>query len=116
MKRIALGNEFLRTTLTAALVFSAATAAAVDFAIDPSNSNNGLFDIYSATFDPPLNPGGDPFFGGTPPATREITIIPTPTGVLAASPATLAHGCARSWTQSRFPAWRCSSGRSKSIG
>jgi len=89
MKRIALGNEFLWTTLTAALVFSAATATAVDFTIDPSNPNNGLFDIYSATFDPPLNPGGDPFFGGTPPATREITINPAPTGALAAADTSL---------------------------
>lgn len=63
-------------------------AVAASFAIDPSNPNNGLFDIYSATLDPPLSPGGAPFFGGSPPATREITIFPTPSGLLAAADTT----------------------------
>jgi hypothetical protein len=83
MKRNVRGQKILKPASIAVLFFSAATSTAADFAIDPSNPNNGLFDIYSTTFDPPLTPGGDPFFGGTPPATREITITPTPTGVLA---------------------------------
>ncbi|MDH3432180.1 MAG: choice-of-anchor D domain-containing protein [Gammaproteobacteria bacterium] len=81
-------QKFFQLALTAALIFSATAVLAVDFAIDPNSPDNGLFDIYSATFDPPLNPGGDPFFGGTPPATREITITPAPTGALAAADTT----------------------------
>jgi hypothetical protein len=79
--------KFLTPAFTATLIFSAAPAA--EFPIDPSSADNGLFDIYSATFDPPLIPGGDPFFGGTPPATREITLDPTPTGVLTAADTSL---------------------------
>jgi hypothetical protein len=83
------GQKFVGATFAAVLLLLPAMVTAVEYQIDPANSNNGLFDIYSATFDPPLNPGGDPFFGGTPPATREITIVPTPTGALAAADTTL---------------------------
>jgi hypothetical protein len=81
-------QKFFQLALTAGLIFSATAVLAVDFAIDPNSPDNGLFDIYSATFDPPLTPGGDPFFGGTPPATREITITPAPTGALAVADTT----------------------------
>ncbi len=59
----------------------ATPAGAAPVPIDTSNTQNGIFDIYSATFDPPLNPVGDPFFGGTPPASRALLISPNPTGV-----------------------------------
>ncbi|MFQ5635609.1 MAG: choice-of-anchor D domain-containing protein [Gammaproteobacteria bacterium] len=81
----------LRLLAAGTLLLAAATAAAADFPIDPMNPlNNGLTEIYSATFDPPLNPSCVPgrltaaecaFFGGQTPATREITINPTPTSV-----------------------------------
>lgn len=85
MQRILRREPSLARAAIAILALLAKDTGAAEFAIDSSNPNNGLFDIYSATFDPPLSPGGDPFFGGTPPATREITIVPTPTGVLDAA-------------------------------
>ncbi|MFQ5635765.1 MAG: hypothetical protein ACE5G3_10620, partial [Gammaproteobacteria bacterium] len=92
MKRFSSGHRFKTPALAAALTLCATTATAVDFPIDPMDPlNNGLTEIYSATFDPPLNPGGCAsgqltpaecaFFGGQTPATREITINPTPTSV-----------------------------------
>ena len=81
---------FYVSTLLLVLINVSSAAVAASFAIDPSNPNNGIFDIYSATFDPPLDPSqGDPFFGGLPPATREISIVLTPTGVLAAADTSL---------------------------
>ena len=77
------------STVMLSVILLATSAAGAEFAIDPLNPDNGLFDIYSATFDPPLDPaGGDPFFGGALPPTREITIIPNPTGMLAAADTT----------------------------
>ena len=81
---------FYASALVLVLINASSAAVAASIAIDSSNLNNGIFDIYSATFDPPLmNPGDDPFFGGTPPTSREITIIPNPTGVLAAADTSL---------------------------
>jgi len=72
--------------------FASTAAVAASVAIDPSNPNNGLLNIYSATFDGPLGPG-DPFFGGSPPPNwpgdRAIVITPEPTGVLAAADTSL---------------------------
>jgi len=97
MKKITHGQPFPALLLAAALILSALAATAAEFAIDPTNPNNGLTDIYSATFDPPLNPSctgaPDPaacaFFGGQPPATRAIVVTPTPTGVEAVADTTL---------------------------
>jgi hypothetical protein len=50
---------------------------ATEFTIDTAGPN-GLNRIYSATFDTPLIPGGDAFFGGTPPAAQAITLLPNP--------------------------------------
>ncbi len=75
--------------LTAVSALASTTAVAAPYAIDASNPNNGLFDIYSTTFDVALIPGGDPFFGGTPPTSRAITINPGPSGVLAAADTSL---------------------------
>ncbi len=69
------------------LIVSATSATATDFAIDPTNPNNGLWDIYSATFDPPLTPDGS--FFGLPPSSRAIDVTPTPTGVEAVADTTL---------------------------
>lgn len=81
---------FYASALVLVLINASSAAVAASIAIDPSNPNNGIFDIYSATFDPPLDPGGgDPFFGGMLPATREIAILPNPTGVLAAADTSL---------------------------
>lgn len=80
---------FCVSALVLLSINASSAAVAASIAIDPSNPNNGIFDIYSATFDGPLTPGGDPFFGGTPPTTREITIVPNPTGVLAAADTSL---------------------------
>ncbi|MFW2406020.1 MAG: hypothetical protein ACN4GT_14710 [Gammaproteobacteria bacterium] len=62
---------------------------AANVQISTTDPANGITDIYSATFDPPLNPvctgAPDPaecaFFGGQPPASRAITLVPNPTGV-----------------------------------
>jgi hypothetical protein len=63
---------------------------AVNVPLDSSNTANGLTEIYSATFDPPLNPTCVPgrltatecaFFGGQTPVERAITLVPNPTGV-----------------------------------
>ena len=80
-----------------ALVFMSAltstAAVAASIAINPSNPNNGLLNIYSTTFDGPLEPGGDPFFGGTPraswPGDRAVATSPEPTGVSAAADTSL---------------------------
>ncbi len=82
----------------AALILGTLTAAAsaAPVEIDVGNSQNGIFDIYSATFDPPLVPcsGGSPvycsFFGGDPPATRQLVITPNPTTVTTGPPAGIA--------------------------
>lgn len=69
--------------------FAGATAVEVDTA----NAKNGVTDIYSATFDPPLTPctGSSPsycaFFGGDPPPTRQIVLTVNPTGVINGPPA-----------------------------
>lgn len=73
----------------AALIFlaTALQGVAAPIAVDTTNATNGITDLYSATFDPALNPctGSDPaycaFFGGQPGPTRAIVITPTPTGV-----------------------------------
>ena len=96
MKIRLLGYRFLTLCLTAALIQS--TAHAVDFALDPADTSNGLADIYSATFDPPLDPGCPvgtltaaecAFFNGQTPATRAIVVNPTPTGTEAVADTTL---------------------------
>ncbi len=87
MKRMKHGQQFLTLFLAAALIITATTATATDYAID-TTPPNGLFDIYSATFDPPLTPDGS-FFGGTPPASRAIVVTPTPTGVEAVANTTI---------------------------
>lgn len=57
-------------------------------AIDTTNVNNGIADLFSATFDGALIPctGSSPsycsFFGGDAPAGRQIVVTPTPTGVI----------------------------------
>ncbi|MDJ0928130.1 MAG: choice-of-anchor D domain-containing protein [Gammaproteobacteria bacterium] len=83
-----MSNKPLKSSGLIALVSMAvmATAGAVNVPLDTADPANGLTDIYSATFDPPLQPGGDPFFGGMPPPQRAITLIPNPTGVANGSP------------------------------
>ena len=65
---------------------SAALVAADPVGIDPANTQNGITEIFSATFDGSIIPNGDPFFGGTPPPDRAITLIPNPTGVTTGVP------------------------------
>ncbi|MFW2405896.1 MAG: hypothetical protein ACN4GT_14080, partial [Gammaproteobacteria bacterium] len=76
--------------LTLLTVAMPATVLAVDVPLDTTDPTNGLTEIYSATFDPALDPGCGAgrltpeectFFGGQTPATREITIDPNPTTV-----------------------------------
>ncbi len=76
------------------LLLACTTAAAVPVPLDVADNTNGITDIYSATFDPPLNPNcagaPDPdacaFFGGQPPASRAITIVPNPTTIANGAP------------------------------
>lgn len=70
----------------------AGTAGATPFDVSTSDALNGITDIYSATFDPPLSPCGPgspgycAFFGGDPPASRALVISPTPTTVTTGIP------------------------------
>ena len=75
-------RQLLRSIATLIISVAAAAAWAAEVKINANDIDNGITDIYSATFDGPLNPVGDPFFGGQPPATRQILILPNPTGVL----------------------------------
>jgi hypothetical protein len=79
MKVRSIAQHCLMLSLT--LLASVAAADPVD--IDPADPQNGIFDIYSSTFDGPPILGGDPFFGATPPPNRAIRIVPTPSGVVA---------------------------------
>lgn len=69
------------------LLTKALQGVAAPVAIDTTDASNGISDLFSATFDPPLNPctGGDPsycaFFGGLPGPSRAIVVTPSPTGV-----------------------------------
>lgn len=82
-----------RTRIVAGLTALALTAAgiragATPVAIDVDNPENGITDIYSATFDGALSPctAGSPsycaFFNGQPGPTRALVINPNPTGVI----------------------------------
>jgi hypothetical protein len=70
-----------------ALALASPGAQAIVVPIDTTLPTNGLFDIYSATFDGGLSPcgGGSPsycsFFTGDPPVGRAISISPSPSGV-----------------------------------
>ncbi|GIK35520.1 MAG: hypothetical protein BroJett010_20790 [Gammaproteobacteria bacterium] len=74
--------SFLAASL---LVLAASPTMATAVEIDTANPQNGIFDIYSATFDPALSPcnagspGYCPFFGGDPPVQRALVITPNPT-------------------------------------
>jgi hypothetical protein len=79
----------------AASMALAVTPAAwsVPVPVDPVNTDNGIFDLFSATFDGTLSPctGSSPsycpFFGGLPgDPDRDIVITPNPTGVINAVP------------------------------
>jgi hypothetical protein len=74
------------------------TAAATQVALDINNPQNGITEIYSATFDGALDPCTNPaappycsFFNGfpplSPPDVRAIEIDPNPTGVINGIPA-----------------------------
>ena len=81
-----------KLALTAALGLAGNVAMAAPFAIDGGDSANGLYDLYSATFDGALSPcgGGSPsycsFFQGDWPTVRNVAVSPNPTGVDTASP------------------------------
>ncbi len=75
-------RQLLQSVAALVMIGVTAPAWAAQEKVNSNDPLNGILDIYSATFDPPLNPGGDPFFGGTPPASRAILVVPTPTGVL----------------------------------
>ncbi len=73
--------------ITLLYFFCSTTLLAAPVPIFTGNAQNGITDLYSATFDGALVPctGGSPtycaFFGGDAPATRNIVITPSPTGV-----------------------------------
>ncbi len=77
----------IQLTTAAALALWASGAMAANVAIDTGNPANGLYDIYSATFDgglSPCAPGSTycTFFGGDPGATRAVLQTPDPSGVV----------------------------------
>jgi hypothetical protein len=71
---------------------------AAPVALDIGSSQNGLSDIYSATFDGALTPCGGgsstycTFFGGDPFPTRQITLTPNPSGLVNAVPGGIGPG------------------------
>jgi hypothetical protein len=83
-------QNLARLALLAIALSGAAVAAPV--ALDTANPQNGISDLFSATFDGALSPcgPGDPpectFFNGKPPPGRDILILPSPTGVATAVP------------------------------
>jgi hypothetical protein len=88
-------NRTLTTLLgTAALAMgSVSVAQAALWQLNTSDTSNGIYDIYSSTFDGGLSPctGSSPpqcaFFGGDPGSGRAISIAPNPTGVANLTPA-----------------------------
>ena len=93
-----LGGSWVKTGILlrgiAPLTFLMATTAglAAPVVIDTTDANNGISDLFSATFDGSLSPctPSDPswcsFFGGKPGPTRAIIVTPTPTTVTNAVP------------------------------
>lgn len=83
------GCSFAATLVLGGL---AVAAHATPVEIDLTSAQNGVTDIYSATFDPALTPctGTSPsycsFFLGNPPASRAIVITPNPTMVVQGVP------------------------------
>ncbi|MBM4196264.1 MAG: choice-of-anchor D domain-containing protein [Gammaproteobacteria bacterium] len=81
-------NNRPRQLLALAFFSITASAWATPVPIDTGNPNNGIFDIFSTTFDGSTVPcgGGSPpycsFFNGDPPVNRALTIVPNPTGVI----------------------------------
>lgn len=78
--------------LGALIILTTTPALAVQVAVDTGSASNGITDLFSATFDPgqqPCTAGSPsycPFFGGDPPAIRNIVVTPTPTGAINAVP------------------------------
>jgi hypothetical protein len=86
-----------RLGLAATLALAANGAFAAVYQLDTASATNGLYKVYSSTFDGALTPcsGGSPsycsFFGGdAPTATGAIQFSPTFTGVTNAVPAGIA--------------------------
>ena len=81
-----LKNLSSRLAITASLAL-AASGAMASSPINQADATNGIYDIYSTTFDGARLPcsGGSPsycaFFGGDPNIPRAIAISPNPTGV-----------------------------------
>jgi hypothetical protein len=83
-----------RLALAAAATLASSGAMAVSMAIDVTNPNNGLTNIFSTTFAGPNTPcnGSSPsycsFFGGLPTAGQlaAISVSPNPSGVTSAVP------------------------------
>ena len=81
-------GTMLRGATALTILMSQAPAWPDPVAIDPANPSNGITDLFSATFDGALSPCTGlapaycPFFGGVPGPTRQIAVIPNPTGVI----------------------------------
>ena len=75
-----------RLSIVAALALTASGTLAANVPIDVGSASNGLTDIYSATFDGALVPCPGStyctFFAGDPAATRKISIVANPSGVI----------------------------------
>lgn len=78
-------RSIVKRCLMLSLTLSVSVATADPVLIDATDPQNGIFDIYSSTFDgiPPL--GGDPFFGVVLPLPpgRAIELAINPSGVVA---------------------------------
>ncbi|MEZ5566566.1 MAG: choice-of-anchor D domain-containing protein [Gammaproteobacteria bacterium] len=80
-------GTFLQGATALIILTIGAPGLAAPVPIDTVSSNNGISDLYSATFDGGLVPctGSSPsycaFFGGDAPAGRQIIVTPTPTKV-----------------------------------
>jgi hypothetical protein len=86
---------------TAWVLLLSGVSIAVDAApvpIDTLDASNGLYDVFSATFDGALSPcsGSSPsycaFFGGDPGPTRAVQLAPSPSMVVGAVPGGIGPG------------------------
>lgn len=85
-------GTLLRGIATLTFLTAATASLAVPVAIDTTNPNNGITDLFSATFDGALSgctgsdPSWCPFFRGKPGPTRAIVFAPAPSRVITGVP------------------------------
>lgn len=93
-----LKTRALTLSVAAGLALVASRSMAAAIGLEVTDPNNGLTDIYSATFDGALIACGVgsstycTFFGGDPGTARSVEVVPDPTGVQNAVPGGIGPG------------------------